>query len=141
MKLYPCPFNVGDRRTFKNKHGEVTLEVVSPAAPVSTFYRKDAPEECLIDFDTAEQIELITDGVRLAAVFDWVGMIETGKDSKGAYVLHDTTKTCGWVKVVSLNYTNPVPAKDQIAQDMDNGRNRVHVNGNGAIYVGGTRVK
>lgn len=123
-KLYPCPFNVGDRRSFANKHGTCTLEVVSAASPVSDKYSHNAPAECLIDFDTIEQIGLITDQVRLQPVGDWVGICTNKAKPEGAFVLHDTTKTCGWVKVVELKYTNPVPAKDQIDADMRGARGR-----------------
>ncbi len=122
MKNYPSPFAPGDRFTFSNKHGSCVLEAVTAPQPVRGVRLVDVPPTCLITWDKMEQIALITDQVMLQPV--------CGRDLKTkccAFIRHATTDTAGWVRVVSLKYLTPTPARKQIAADMDAGRNRVPV--------------
>ena len=120
MKLYPAPFAPGDRFTFSNRHGSCTLEAVSPPQPVRGLRIKDAPPACRMTWDRMEQIALITDQVRLQPV-----IAHTLKGKGSAFVRHASPSEAGWVRVVSLKYCTPTPARDQIAADMNAGRNRV----------------
>ncbi len=121
MKRYPSPFSAGDKFTFENKHGNVTLEAVTAPRPIAGRYIKDAPPECLISWDTMEQIALITDQVRLQP------FIGDSLEAPCAFVRHSSPSEVGWVKVITLEYTTKAPAHEQIEEDMNAGRNRLFV--------------
>ena len=122
MRLYPSPFQPGDRFAFANKHGSVTLEAIEAPRPVREIYLKDLPDEYRITWDDIEKIALITDQVRLQVV--------PGRDLKTkccGVIRHDTTHTAAWCKVVELNYVTETPAREQIRHDLDHGRNALYV--------------
>jgi len=122
MSLYPFKFAVGDQFTFENRHGSVTLEVVSDLMKVGSLRFADCPKDCHVTFDQMEEIALITDQVRLQSVSNWRSV-----NGPCAWILHATTGEAAWVKLVKLDYTTKAPAKDQIETDLRGGRNRVLV--------------
>ena len=121
--LYPSPFQAGDRFSFKNKHGSVTLEALNAPRPVREIYLRDLPNEHRITWDDIEKIALITDQVRIQLI--------PGRDLKSAscgVIRHDTTHSAAFCRVVELSYTTATPAREQIQYDLDHGRNRdIHV--------------
>lgn len=118
MKLYPSLFKAGDRFSFKNRHGEVVLEAIENPRPVNQIRRSQIPKELGISFDEVEQIALITDQVRLQP------LIDLNKNNKtNGFIRHSSACEAAICKVVSLSYSNPIPAKYQIQEDMNAGRN------------------
>ena len=118
-RLYPSPFQSGDRFAFKNKHGGLVLEAIEAPRPVREIYLKDLPAEHQVTWDDIEKIALITDQVRIQLIL--------GRDLKSAccgVVRHDTTHSAAFCRVVELDYVTATPARDQIQHDLDHGRNR-----------------
>lgn len=132
MNLYPSPFKAGDRFTFENQHGRCVLEALTDPQPIRGLdVVTHLPKEHWITFDQIEQIALITDQVRLQPFVPWMDLKKLGLDFNtdpiGGYLRHATGSTCACCKVIELAYTNKTSAKDQIADDLFHGRNRLPV--------------
>lgn len=118
MRLYPSPFQTGDRFTYENKHGRVTLEALGEPRSVREIFLKDLPEVHQLTWDDLEKIALITDQERLQLI--------PGRNLRSpccGVVRHATGSTAAFCRVVELQYTNPTPAKEQIQYDLAAGRN------------------
>lgn len=95
---------------YKNKYGELEIETITEAMPVSTVLVSMVEQvNACFDLETAEKIALITDNKKIQIGID-------GETKKCYLVYHYTTSLVSICKINRLVYVGGIP-KEEIEEE------------------------
>lgn len=94
---------------YTSKYGHLTLLPISEFIPISTIYGENAPEDCFIALEQAEQVALITENDHIQCAF-----YRKDKQFKPYVVYCDTSHTGAICKVIDLEFYCNKTAEEEI---------------------------
>jgi hypothetical protein len=96
-------------KSYQNKYGSVTFELVSDCMPVSKINSKIVPDGCFFDTNTSEEIVLITANrnFQLCPTKGLSGWLWYA-------IIHETSSTGYIAKIKDLNFISDVNPQNEI---------------------------
>jgi hypothetical protein len=98
-------------KTFTNRYGTLTVEVVTDYLPVKRWRCANLPDEHkFYGLDIGEKIALITESERTQLVYQY----PFTENLAGFLLHHDTGSTAAVCRVVSVDYRGGLSAREEI---------------------------